>query len=89
MLGYAEKQSDLKKGESMDGILHTGDLAYKDEDGFYFITGRKSRYIKLYGVRTNLNDIEKQMEGYNITAFCTGSDNHINIYLVEKSIKNR
>lgn len=89
MLGYAEKQSDLKKGESMDGILHTGDLAYKDEDGFYFITGRKSRYIKLYGVRTNLNDIEKQMEGHNITAFCTGSDNHINIYLVEKVNKEQ
>ena len=89
MLGYAEKQSDLKKGESMDGILHTGDLAYKDEDGFYFITGRKSRYIKLYGVRTNLNDIEKQMEGHNITAFCMGSDNHINIYLVEKVNKEQ
>ncbi len=89
MMGYAEKQSDLNKGENMEGILHTGDLAYKDEEGFYFITGRKSRYVKLYGLRTNLNDIEKHMKRYNITAFCAGRDNHINIYLVESISKEQ
>ncbi len=89
MMGYAEKQSDLNQGVSMEGILYTGDLAYKDEEGFYFITGRKSRYVKLYGLRTNLNDIEKHLERYNISALCTGRDNHINLYLVESISKEQ
>ena len=40
-MGYANKLEDLKNHDQNRGILHTGDLAKKDNDNFYFIVGRK------------------------------------------------
>ena len=37
-----------------------------DDDKFYYIVGRKSRIIKLYGNRFNLDDIEEQLLKKNI-----------------------
>lgn len=75
MLGYATCIKDLEKGDEMHSILNTGDFAKVDEDGYYYITGRKSRFIKMYGVRTSLDDIEKFAENsYNTSIACTGTD---------------
>lgn len=38
-LGYAECREDLAKGDENSGVLYTGDIARRDEDGFYYITG--------------------------------------------------
>lgn len=46
MLGYYENEEATKK-TLQDGWLHTGDYGYIDEDGFIFITGRKSDIIVL------------------------------------------
>ncbi len=37
---------------------HTGDQGYKDEDGFYFIKGRKDSLLKVGGHRINPQEIE-------------------------------
>ena len=44
MLGYANEKSHLSKGAELNNILYTGDLAYKDKEGYFFITGRKKIY---------------------------------------------
>ncbi len=42
-----------------NGILHTGDLGYSDEEGYLFITGRSSEMIKSGGFRVNPEEIEE------------------------------
>jgi long-chain acyl-CoA synthetase len=61
MLGYAECRADLAKGDELNGVLHTGDLARQDEDGYFHITGRSKRFLKMFGKRFNLDDAEKML----------------------------
>lgn len=58
MLGYAESGSDLYKGDECQGRLATGDMARRDEEGYYTIVGRKSRFIKLFGHRIALDELD-------------------------------
>ena len=58
-MGYAETQSDLTKGDENNGILYTGDIARRDADGYYYITGRMKRFVKVFGNRVNLDAIEQ------------------------------
>ena len=62
MLGYATKKEDLSRGDELKGILVTGDLAKVDEDGYLYVTGRIKRFIKITGLRVNLDDVEKRLE---------------------------
>lgn len=59
MLGYAESLEDLSLGDTLGGVLYTGDLATKDDEGFFYITGRKKRFVKLQGKRISLDAIEQ------------------------------
>ncbi|MCP4309777.1 MAG: AMP-binding protein [Bacteroidetes bacterium] len=42
-----------------DGWLHTGDLAHKDEEGYFFLTARKKEIIKVGGRRISPKEIEE------------------------------
>lgn len=83
-MGYAEGLQDLALGDLWGGVLHTGDLARRDEDGFYYIIGRKKRFIKLYGNRVGLDETERllcaRFPGAEFA--CTGGDDQMLIFTV-------
>ncbi len=84
-LGYAEKPDDLSKGDEWNGILETGDMAQRDEDGFYYIVGRKKRFLKVYGNRVNLDEIERmiKMQFDYIDCAVGGVDDHVIIFVTD------
>jgi len=55
--GYAEASADLANFEANE-ILRTGDIAQMDEDGYVYITGRLKRFVKLFGNRIGLDEME-------------------------------
>jgi acyl-coenzyme A synthetase/AMP-(fatty) acid ligase len=83
MLGYAECREDLSRGDELNGILYTGDLGYKDDDGFCFITGRLKKFVKIFGLRINTDEVEKILHNkLHIEAVCCGSDDRLCILAV-------
>ena len=78
-LGYAKKLLDLKKGDENKGKIKTGDLGFKDNENFYFLTGRKKRISKLFGLRINLDDIENILKKNNLNVKAIINDNKIKI----------
>ena len=91
-MGYAECAEDLMKGDENHGVLHTGDMARVDEDGFYYITGRKKRFVKVWGNRCNLDQVEQLVKPIITTCACAGVDDHITVFVtkdgLEKDIKD-
>ena len=81
-LGYAESRADLALGDVNHGILHTGDLAERDADGYYRIVGRQKRFIKLFGNRVNLQDVEQELSEADAEVVCAGRDDLLEVYLV-------
>ncbi|MBV9669719.1 MAG: AMP-binding protein, partial [Acidobacteriales bacterium] len=75
MMGYAESIADLARGDELHGKLRTGDLARQDRDGYYLITGRMRRFLKIFGKRFNLDDIEKALTAnFGCPVACHGED---------------
>ncbi|MGD0712479.1 MAG: AMP-dependent synthetase, partial [Bacteroidales bacterium] len=84
-LGYAECGDDLKKEDENHGILCTGDIAKRDSDNFYYIVGRKKRFIKIYGNRVNLDETERLLKNIVPDCACAGEDDHMIIYITDKT----
>tara|TARA_R110002167_G_scaffold90966_1_gene244675 strand:- start:1437 stop:2819 length:1383 start_codon:yes stop_codon:yes gene_type:complete len=80
MMGYALSVNDLSKPSELNG-LKTGDLAVKDNDGFMKIVGRKSRFIKLFGSRIDLDQIERVMLTQKLEVACVGNDQQLHVFL--------
>lgn len=87
-LGYAECGSDLAKGDERHGVLETGDMAQFDKAGFYYIVGRKKRFLKIYGNRVNLDEIDRLVKtAFPETDFaCTGEDDHMYLFVTDDSV---
>ena len=84
-LGYAESGDDLIKGDERNGKLVTGDMAQFDDDGFYYIVGRKKRFLKIYGNRVNLDEIDRLIKAeFNIEVASSGTDDHMYIFITEQ-----
>lgn len=88
-LGYAEHGADLAKGDDRNGILQTGDMARFDEDGYFYIVGRKKRFLKIYGNRVNLDEMDMLIRGkYEVEVTCAGVDDHMYIFLTDEDAQD-
>lgn len=91
-LGYAECREDLMMGDENHGVLHTGDIAKFDADGFFYITGRMKRFVKVWGNRTNLDATEQLVKAITPNCACAGVDDLITVFVtkdgLEEQIKN-
>ena len=75
MMGYAKSAEDLALNDQLNGKLRTGDIAKYDKDNFYYITGRLKRFIKIFGNRVNLEEVEIELSKQGFDSKCTGEDN--------------
>ena len=82
MLGYATSVSDLAKGDELKGVLKTGDIAFSDEEGYFYVTGREKRFIKIYGNRVNLDEIEHFLKEQGYNGVCGGNDDQMYIAII-------
>ena len=83
-LGYAECGDDLIKGDERNGILMTGDMAQFDDDGFFYIVGRKKRFLKIYGNRVNMDEMDQMIKGeFGIEVATSGIDDHMYLFVTD------
>ncbi len=81
-LGYATCREELANGDDNGGVLHTGDVAKRDAEGFYYIVGRKKRFLKIFGNRVNLDEVQTLLLKQGIESACVGKDDAMKVYVV-------
>lgn len=86
MLGYAETPADLALGATVEE-LHTGDVARAIGGGLYEVVGRRSRFVKVFGLRIDLDAVERLVVDHGLPAMCTGDDEQLIVALEPDSDK--
>lgn len=85
--GYANSLEDLLKGDENHGVMHTGDLARRDADGCYYIIGRLKRFLKIFGLRIGLDEVEDLIRlTFNTDVYCSGNDEKLIIKITNDKI---
>lgn len=64
MLGYWNDEGNSKVLSSIG--YHTGDIGYQDEEGYFYVTGRKDNIIKVGGHKINPTEIEDALMATNL-----------------------
>jgi acyl-CoA synthetase (AMP-forming)/AMP-acid ligase II len=73
MMGYAHERRDMAGPPGPD-VLRTGDLAIEIAPGLFRVVGRKSRFVKPFGLRIGLDDLEARFAEAGAKAFVAGDD---------------
>jgi len=88
-LGYATCREDLLKGDENHGIMHTGDLARRDVDGCYYIIGRLKRFLKIFGLRIGLDEVEQMIKAeYKTDCYCKGNDEKLIVLVTDARLQD-
>ncbi len=61
MSGYWKDKDKTAKTIDKDGWIHTGDMGYVDEDGYYFLAGRNTDMIKRAGEYISPEELENEL----------------------------
>ena len=86
-LGYATCREDLLKGDENHGVMHTGDLVRRDADGCYFIVGRMKRFLKIFGLRIGLDEVENLIkQEFQVDCYCKGNDEKLIVLVTDSSL---
>ena len=81
-MGYAQSMDDLALGDVFNGLYRTGDVARRDKDGYYYIVGRMSRFLKMLGYRVSLDQCENLIrEKFQMDCACGGTDEKMKIFI--------
>lgn len=81
-MGYAVNRDDLSLGDVFMGEYRTGDIAHMDADGCFYISGRKGRFLKLFGLRVSLNQCENLIRSqFGVDVACLGDDDHMDVFI--------
>jgi acyl-coenzyme A synthetase/AMP-(fatty) acid ligase/acetyltransferase-like isoleucine patch superfamily enzyme/acyl carrier protein len=82
-MGYAVCAEDLLKGDEWKGVRRTGDLASIDAEGYVTLSGRASRFLKIFGNRVSLDEVENLVKDGFAGAGCaaTGADGDLRVFV--------
>lgn len=83
MLGYARSRQDLLALNPPE-YLATGDLAYADNDGRFYVCGRKDRTIKVFGHRIDLDEFQGWLQTQGWPVICAGETDRVVIAVIQK-----
>lgn len=86
MLGYATSPTELATDDELE-VLKTGDIACFNDEHLYYIVGRTKRFIKPFGVRVNLDEVQSYVKNIAANSAVTGTDEKLHI-LVEGQAKD-
>ena len=78
--GYSYNYNDLSVAERSSDVLRTGDIAYFDEEGFFYLDGRLKRIAKIFGIRLNLDELEEKMLGEGFIVVCSEVEEKIHVF---------
>ncbi len=81
-MGYSNKYSDLKT-RGISNKLMTGDLAYFDNDNFFYLTGRIGKIVKIFGNRVDLEYLENQLKNKKYIVSCVSDGKKIYLFYVK------
>ena len=82
-MGYAVCAEDLLGGDEWKGVRRTGDLASIDAEGYVTLSGRASRFLKIFGNRVSLDEVENLVKDGFPGAGCaaTGADGDLRVFV--------
>ncbi len=76
MMGYAEEAGDLALGATVDA-LRTGDVGRRCGPDLYEVIGRTSRFVKMFGLRIDLQRLETSLADDGVAALCTDAGDRL------------
>lgn len=88
MFGGYYRDEELTRKSWHDGIYHTGDMAWRDEDGYYWFVGRADDLIKSSGYRIGPFEVESALVEHPAVIECaiTGAPDPVRGQIVKATV---